>query len=516
MGDFEREQARLLALWEDVQSEIGDYDEISSDEGEIDNLNESDHNSDTEQDISDDEKDIDDNDNNQIRAGLFYLGKDGATKWFKHPPWPNVRTRSENIVTQLPVVRRGYRDGKTALECWKYFFTDEMLEVILNNTNERILMRSSTYGQKDQYKVKQTDKTELLALFGLLYLGGYYKSGRQNVKDLWATDDTGVLIFRKTMTLQRFNFLLCCLRFDSLETRIERVALDKLAPIRTIFDAFVLNCKQIYSPSMYLTVDEQLIAFWGNCPFRQFIPSKPSKYGIKMFALTDARCFYTVNLEVYVGLQPEGPFRKSNKPEDIVLRLIEPVTRTGRNITFDNWFTSYSLIQRLLTEHRLTAVGTVRKNKKELPKPLVSTQGRPLPSSMFGFQKQITMVSYMGKKNKNVLMWSSLHHDDKIDESTRHQEKPDIVTFYNLTKGVTTNDLNTENEMCTDITQPIIINRTPSNSNLLTLDNQDSISMEENDYQLNSDTSYYSSSSIYSTPVEIEIPELDDESKVYL
>jgi hypothetical protein len=35
MGDFEREQARLLSVWEELQSD--NEDEISSDEGEEDN-----------------------------------------------------------------------------------------------------------------------------------------------------------------------------------------------------------------------------------------------------------------------------------------------------------------------------------------------------------------------------------------------------------------------------------------------------------------------------------------------
>ncbi|KAB0795818.1 hypothetical protein PPYR_09879 [Photinus pyralis] len=258
MGDCEREQRRLMSLWEDVQNE--ELDEISSDEGEIDHLSESDHNSETEQEISDEENDTE----NDVE-GVFYTGKDDVTKWFKHPPRPNVRKKIS----------------------------------------------------------------------------------------------TGVPIFRMTMVLQRFQFLLCCLRFDNYETRQERVALDKLAPIRTIFDAFVTKCRQAYSPSMYVTIDEQLVAFRGKCPFRQYIP---------------------------------------------ILRLIEAITKNGRNVTFDNWFTSYSLMHKLLTEHRITSVGTVRKNKRELPQCLVATAGRLLPSSIFAFQNKITMVSYIEKKQKNVLL----------------------------------------------------------------------------------------------------------------
>jgi hypothetical protein len=35
---------------------------------------------------------------------------------------------------------------------------------------------------QSQYKVKEAGKAELETLFGLLYLAGYYKSGRQNEK----------------------------------------------------------------------------------------------------------------------------------------------------------------------------------------------------------------------------------------------------------------------------------------------------------------------------------------------
>jgi hypothetical protein len=33
---------------------------------------------------------------------------------------------------------------------------------------------------------------------------------------------------------------------------------------------------------------------------------------------------------------------------------------TGRNVAIDNWFTSYELAIRVLTNHRLTIVGTMK------------------------------------------------------------------------------------------------------------------------------------------------------------
>jgi hypothetical protein len=42
-----------------------------------------------------------------------------------------------------------------------------------------------------------------------------------------------------------------------------------------------------------MTIDEMLVGFPGKCSFRQYIPSKPNKYGLKILALCDAKMFYT-------------------------------------------------------------------------------------------------------------------------------------------------------------------------------------------------------------------------------
>jgi len=34
-----------------------------------------------------------------------------------------------------------------------------------------------------------------------------------------------------------------------------------------------------------------------------------------------------------------------------------------------------------------------------------------------------------------VYLFSTLHHDDSIDKNSGQQEKPEIITFYNVTKG---------------------------------------------------------------------------------
>jgi len=444
--DVESDERRLRSMLHEVLENSSD--ESSSSEV-FDNCSEHNLESDTEQEINDDQVESDsdgDSDDNITLSSLrtrrssvqvhapHYKCKDGQ-KWYKQAPRTNIRTRAENIINEKPGVKGAAKEAKTEVECWKIFFTEEMKNVILIHTNEEILRRQANCNDpKRLYYMKETTATELDAFIGLLYIAGLNKSSRQNLNDLWRTDGTGVDIFRTTMSLQRFYFLQNCIRFDDKSTREERKKTDNLTHIRWLFDQFVRCCQQSYIAHEYMTIDEMLLAFRGRCSFRVYIPSKPAKYGIKIQALVDAKSFYIFNLEVYAGKQPAGPYAVSNSAFAIVERLIQPISKSNRNLTFDNWFTSYELMMHLLAEHRLTSTGTVRKNKRCIPPVFLKTRKEP-GSSMFCFQKDISLVSYAPKNNKVVIAMSTLHHDDRIDESTGDQKKPEIITFYNSTKA---------------------------------------------------------------------------------
>lgn len=152
---------------------------------------------------------------------------------------------------------------------------------------------------------------------------------------------------------------------------------------------------------------------------------------------------YIYNLEVYVGTQPEGPFKVSNRPVDVVKRLAQPLYGSGRNITADNWFSDISLIDHL-KEKKLTYVGTVRKNKRELPPDFVNIKGRSQYDSKFAFSGGKVLVSYVPRKGKNVILVSTLHDDDAIDAETGPQKKPELISFYNKTKS----GVDTADQMC--------------------------------------------------------------------
>jgi hypothetical protein len=54
--------------------------------------------------------------------------------------------------------------------------------------------------------------------------------------------------------------------------------------------------------------------------------------------------------------------------------MIAPVFGSNRNLTIDDWFSSYDLALNLLKKHKITVVGTLRKNKHEIPPDFINTK----------------------------------------------------------------------------------------------------------------------------------------------
>ena len=102
--------------------------------------------------------------------------------------------------------------------------------------------------------------------------------------------------------------------------------------------------------------------------------------------------------------------------------------------TTDNWFTNIGLVQQL-KEKKLSYVGTLKRNKRQLPSELVVPKGMKELSSMLGSQKDIMLVSYFPNPKKSVILVSTLHVDKKIDPDPGEQQKPFNITFCNATKN---------------------------------------------------------------------------------
>ena len=77
---------------------------------------------------------------------------------------------------------------------------------------------------------------------------------------------------------------------------------DYLYKVRKLLDILSPRFLSEYNTHEELSIDEAMIPFKGRLSIKQYMKDKPTKWGIKVFVLADARNGYTVRLQVYTGI----------------------------------------------------------------------------------------------------------------------------------------------------------------------------------------------------------------------
>lgn len=416
----QEEIQKIMENPDDIEFDTDD-ENLSSDEGEVDYVE-------IHNEISDSYSESD-NDSNEVNVATTstsnstFVSKNNSQIWYKNEvARPQGRRTEINILREKSGPSRfANREVDSISSSFLIYFRKRLLEIIVKWTNAE----GNRVFDKEW---KPIDIIELKKFIGLLLLIGVYKSKNETVSELWSIKN-GRQIFRDIMSRNRFTSILRVIRFDDAAERRKRRSTDKLEPIRECFELWNSYLQDPYIPNWSMTVDEQLVSFRGKCPFRQYMPSKPGKYGLKFWVICDSVTSYAWKLELYTG---KNEVRESHQGENVVKRLTKEIENSGRNITCDNFFTSYALATHL-TSKKLSLIGTIRKNKPELPAVFTNPKHRSVYSTLFGFQEKATIISYCPRKGRIVTLLSTMHNTYDIDNSL--EKKPQIILDYNKTKG---------------------------------------------------------------------------------
>lgn len=300
------------------------------------------------------------------------------------------------------------------------FFTPNMIKLIVQMTN--------LYGRRSVSGWSDTDDQEIRAYIGLLILASVYRSKGESTRSLW-DDRNGRPIFRATMSHKRFEAISASLRFDDQLTCPARHKEDKLSAFRDMWDKWTERLPLLFNPGDEICVDEQLVPFRGRCKFRQYMPSKPGKYGLKIWVTADVATSYAWRCQVYTG-KAAGGAPEVGQGRRVILDMTEGLR--GVTVTCDNFFTSFSLAQELL-RNKVALVGTIRANKPELPPKLKQTKNRAVLSSLFAFTTTTTAVSYIPRRGRNVFLLSTKHREPAVIQGDK--QKPQMIVDYNRCKG---------------------------------------------------------------------------------
>ena len=105
---------------------------------------------------------------------------------------------------------------------------------------------------------------------------------------------------------------------------------------------FRKKSRTVFSDLFRTLIDEQMIDTKCRISFIQYMPKKPKKFGIKIWAICEAGSGYVLGFQIYTG--------KTNGQSQNVSELAEKYLNKGYRLYFNNFYTSVDLLQYLATK----------------------------------------------------------------------------------------------------------------------------------------------------------------------
>ncbi|XP_039297109.1 piggyBac transposable element-derived protein 4-like [Nilaparvata lugens] len=329
----------------------------------------------------------------------------------------------------------GLSADSTESDCFKVLFDSDLVTHIVEETNRYCEQYKSSTVLKKKSKLHKWYDTVLEEIYTFLAIIMLMPHNKKNkIMDYWSTDPLlHTPIFGKIFSQDRFMSLLRMLHFVNNEDRVQG---DRLGKITTIFHSLRMKFKNVFTPFKNVCIDESMLQWKGRLSFKQFMPQKRHRFGIKIFILCDCNTGFINDMVVYTGKQTTIDIIDSlGISGSVVTTLLEPHLGLGHTVYVDNWYTSPHLFQYLYT-NKTGAVGTVRSNRKDLSK------FPKMKSGEYTAKKTTCLLAEKWVDRKEVHMLSSVHTNELRETGKVHYRtklpiiKPASVIDYNKNMGL--------------------------------------------------------------------------------
>ena len=255
----------------------------------------------------------------------------------------------------------------------------------------------------------------------------------------WSTNWTGhIPFFGSVFSRNRFEQIFWLLHVSKDDPNCPGKKINK---VKDVLEILICNFQQSFAPGRNVSVDETMVGFRGRFAAKQYMPSKPTKYGIKAFTLADSEHGYLLNALVYTGADTlDGAcstYSTLPQPARIVLHLLQPYLRKGHTVITDRYYTSIPLV--LALQHCNTSfIGTAIKNRIDLPDAIRSPSFRLSNDETIAFRcdKLLALGWRAAQKKKPLIMVSTESSAKSVTVRSRATSrtalKPKVVDEYNL------------------------------------------------------------------------------------
>lgn len=265
-------------------------------------------------------------------------------QWAKQKPEYSSQPTNNEKHKVSELVQRLIAESET--ELFEEFFDDEIVQYIVDE--------SIKYAKQQNRHGFNLKPFQLKRFIGFLLFTGYHKLPREDM--YWENAaDCNVQLVTNAMSRQTFRDIKRNLHLSD-NTAIKTD--DKMYKVRRYID--MLNTRfskfGIYSHS--LSIDEQMIPYFGRHSCKMFMRGKPVRFGFKAWCLCSSDG-YLFKFMPYCG-RDENFDADIGLGASVVLNLLRIVSDPQQHaIYFDNFFTSHKLMIKL-RESGFYATGTVR------------------------------------------------------------------------------------------------------------------------------------------------------------
>lgn len=328
-------------------------------------------------------------------------------------------------------------DANDPLEYFTYFFDDDVIQHIVDETNlfaqqyfnsTNLTPRSRCTGWTD------TNKSEMRLFLSLIILEGIQEKPREAM--YWSRiPSIETPYFNKIMTEKRFSLIMKFLHFANNEEQCAEETANPLKKIEILMKKLIAKFREAYIPDRDLSIDESLLMFKGRLGWKQYIPSKRARFGIKFFVMCESSSGYVINFLIYTGKNTtySAEYNEFGTATKCVLTLLEGYLDKGYCVTVDNFYNSPQLAE-ILIKRRTDIYGTLRINRKDVPADIKSKKLKK--GELIAFQKgKIMIMKWQDKRPVAIL--STIHSTEMVQITKRNTtiEKPKAVVEYNHTMG---------------------------------------------------------------------------------
>ena len=143
--------------------------------------------------------------------------------------------------------------------------------------------------------------------------------------------------------------------------------------------------------------------------FLQYMPRKPTKFGIKVWINVEARTGYVLSFQVYTGAMTKEADSPTTKAlgHRVVMDLLQPFLGKGHKLFVDNFYTSVPLFLELLNNGTYAA-GTIVANRKCFPEGLKAERNK-LQIGSYKFATSEKLTACIWRDRRDVLMLTTMH-----------------------------------------------------------------------------------------------------------